>query len=236
MLGLAYGLSFTHFPPTALVGRMTSVHLAATFGGALLFACLCQSFLAFAQSRRLKNIAIILFSLYLSALGAYCFSVQLDFKQAWQNQQTFWTNAIGQMPDLADGTMIFILNHDLPATRYIRTNSWADPIMLAQIFRFPSTWKAPPRLFVVPSDWTKSFVQKNGQLLWQVPAATWVAHWEVLPDSNLILLEMENGSLVRRYGSILINGQTLHLKPLSPNPSPDWKKGVLYPLLIASEK
>jgi hypothetical protein len=215
---------------------MTSVHLAATFGGALLFACLCQSFLAFAQSRRLKNIAIILFSLYLSALGAYCFSVQLDFKQAWQNQQTFWTNAIGQMPDLADGTMIFILNHDLPATRYIRTNSWADPIMLAQIFRFPSDWKSPPRLFVVPMDWTKSIVQENGQFSWEVPAATWVAHWEELPQSNVILLEMENGKLVRRYGSILIDGQPLRLKPLSPAPYPDWKIGVLYPLLIAGAK
>jgi hypothetical protein len=108
--------------------------------------------------------------------------------------------------------------------------------MLAQIFRFPSDWKSPPRLFVVPADWTKSILLENGQLQWEVPAATWVAHPEVLPDSNVILLEMENGSLVRRYETILINGQALHLKPLSPIPNPDWKKGLLYPLLIAAAK
>jgi hypothetical protein len=169
-------------------------------------------------------------------LVAYCFSIQLDFKQAWQNEQSFWTKTVAQVPDLSDGTMIFVLDHNLPATRYILTNSWADPIMLAQIFRFPSDWKAPPRLFVVPTDWTKSIAQENDQLRWEVPAATWVAHWEVLPQSNVILLEMENGKLVRRYGSILIDGQSLQLKPLSPDPYPDWKKGVLYPLLIAGAK
>jgi hypothetical protein len=236
MLGLAYGLSFTHFPPTALYGRATSVHLAAAFGGALLFACLCRLFLGCAQSRRLGNTAIVLLSIYLSVLVAYCFSIQLDFKQAWQNEQSFWTKTVAQVPDLSDGTMIFVLDHNLPATRYILTNSWADPIMLAQIFRFPSDWKAPPRLFVVPTDWTKSIAQENDQLRWEVPAATWVAHWEVLPQSNVILLEMENGKLVRRYGSILIDGQSLQLKPLSPDPYPDWKKGVLYPLLIAGAK
>ena len=236
MLGLAYGLSFTHFPPTALYGRSTSVHLAATFGGALLFACFCRLFLDLAQSRRLGNLAIVLLSLYLSVLVAYCFSIQLDFKQAWQNEQTFWTKAVAQVPDLSDGTMIFVLDHNLPATRYILSNSWADPIMLAQIFRFPAEWNSPPRLFVVPTDWTKSIVQDKGQLEWEVPAATWVAHWEVLPESNVVLLEMENGSLVRRYGSILIDGQTLLLKPSSPNPNPDWKKGALYPLLISGAK
>ena len=236
MLSLAYGLSFTHFPPTVLVGRLTSVHLAAAFGGALLCACLGRLWLAFARSRRLDNFAVVLLSLYLSALVAYCFSIQQDFKQAWQNERTFWTNVVAQVPDFSDGSMIFVLDHDLSATRYIRTNSWADPIMLAQIFRFPSDWKSPPRLFVVPADWTKSILLENGQLQWEVPAATWVAHPEVLPDSNVILLEMENGSLVRRYETILINGQALHLKPLSPIPNPDWKKGLLYPLLIAAAK
>ena len=236
MLCLAYGFSFTHFPPTARYGRMTSVHLAAAFGGALLFATICSILLAYAKSHRLKNLVIVFLTLYLSLLTTYRFSIQQDFKQAWKNEQTFWTSAVSLIPDMTDGTMIFVLSHDLSTTHFILTNSWANPIMLTQIFQFPSDWKTPPRLFVVPSDWTESVVQEEGQFKWQVPPALEKSHWEVLPDSNVILLEMENGKLVRRYGSIQLNGMTLHLKPMSPNANPDWEEGTLYPLLISANQ
>jgi hypothetical protein len=232
MVGLAYGLSFTHYPPTAQVGRATSVHLAASFGGALLFACLCAMLLAWARSRRRGFLGIGLLALYLSLLVAYRFSIQLDFAQAWQNQQVFWRQAIEETPDFADGTLIFVLEHDLPRTRFILTNSWADPIVLQQIFRFPSRWETAPRLFVVPADWTESVVRDGDQLTWEVPPATWKAHWETLPDSNVILLEMQNGKLVRRFGSIMIQGRAFRLKPLPPMASRHWKEGTLYPLLI----
>ena len=229
MLCLAYGLSFTHFPPTTLYGRLTSVHLAATFGGSLFFACLCSLGLSFARSHRFGFLAIFLLAAYLSLLVAYCFSIQLDFKQAWLNEQEFWSSAIEQTPDLEDSTIIFVLDHDLPATHFILTHSWADPIMLNQVLRFPAKWKTPPRLFVVPANWTEAVIRVNNQLEWEVPIATWPAHWEVLPNSNIILLEMENGKLVRRFGSISIQGQKLELKALHPNAKPDWKKGTLYP-------
>ena len=38
MLVLGYALAFTHFPPNALVGRGTSVHLGATLGMSVLAA------------------------------------------------------------------------------------------------------------------------------------------------------------------------------------------------------
>lgn len=234
MLILAYGFSFTHFPPTALYGRMTSVHLAAAFGGSIIFACLCSLGLEYARSHRLGLVLSILLAVYLSGLTAYCFSIQLDFKQAWKNERSFWTQATAELPDLTDGTIVFVLNHDLPMTRFILTNSWADPTILYQIYTFPADWQTPPRLFVVGSNWTETVVRTGDQLEWQIPAATWPAHWETLPNGNVILLEMENGRLVRRFGSLMIDGEELRLKPLPATVSPDWPEGTLYPYLLGS--
>jgi hypothetical protein len=233
MLCLAYVVSYTHFPPTAIYGRATSVHLAAAFGGSLIFTCICSVFLSIAKAYRLKNYAVVILAFYLSLVVAYRFSIQLDFKQAWQNQRSFWTSAIENLPDMTDETVVFVLDHDLPQTQYIITNSWADPIILGQIFQFPGHWKNPPRLFVVHRDWTESVIREGDQFKWKVPTATWRSHWEVLPNSNVILLEMENGKLVRRLGSISIHGQNLELKPMPPDVKPTWGKGALYSYLIA---
>ena len=236
MLSLSYGFSFTHFPPTALFGRMTSVHLAAAFGGSLLFACITSLFLTFAKSRFIKAITVIILTFYLSLMVTYRFSIQLDFIQAWLNERTFWTNIITKIPDISDGTIIFVIDQNLPATHYILTNSWADPIMLTQIFKFPKNWETPPRLFVVPQDWMNSIVEDGDKFLWKVPAATWKSHWETLPISNLILIEMEESELVRRYGSIIINNKPFQLKTISPNNIVDLKEGFLFSLLIQALK
>ena len=117
MLSLAYVLSFTHFPPTAIYGRATSVHLAAAFGGSLVFACVCSVLLSFANAYRLKSYAVVVLACYLSLVVAYRFSIQPDFKQAWQNQRSFWTSAIENLPDMTDETIVFVLDHDLPQTQ-----------------------------------------------------------------------------------------------------------------------
>ena len=230
MLCLAYVLSFTHFPPIALYGRSSSVHLASSVGGSIIFACVCSVFLSVAHAYRIKNYATIFLALYLSLVVAYRFSIQLDFKQAWQNQRAFWTSAIKNSPDMTNETVIFVLDHNLPKTRYILTNSWADPIILQRIFQFPSSWESPPRLFVVKNDWTYHLIREGDKFKWEVPL--WESHWEVLPDSNLILLEMDHGTLVRRSGSININGQELELKPMPTDVKLNFAKKPLYNYLV----
>jgi hypothetical protein len=232
LLSLAYGASFTHYPPTALYGRMTSVHAAAALGGGLFFACACGMLLQFASTARRRILVTVLLALYLSVLLAYRFAIQLDFVQAWKNEKAVWTQVAPLVPDVTDGTMVMVLNHDLPTTRFIRTNSWADPIMLAQLYEFPKEWRRPPRLFVLPPDWTKSIVSDGNELRWEVPAATWLAHWETLPDGNVILLEMENGQLVRRYVPLYIHGRVLNLKPPAGPRAPGFTPGPLYQYML----
>jgi hypothetical protein len=232
LLSLAYGASFTHYPPTALYGRMTSVHAAAALGGGLFFACACGLLLHFASSAGSRNLVTALLALYLSVLLAYRFAIQLDYVRAWSNEQAFWSQVAPLVPDVTDGTVVVVLNHDLPATRFVRTNSWADPIILAQLYEFPEEWRTPPRLFVLPADWTQSIVLAGNEMRWEVPAATWLAHWEILPDSNVMLLEMEDGRLVRRSGSLDIHGRVLNLKPPAGPQAPGFKPGPLYQYML----
>ncbi len=232
MLCLAYALSFTHFPPTARYGRGTSVHLAAAFGGALAVACVFSFVLSVAKAYRIKQYALVAAAVYLSLLVTYRLSIQLDFIQAWRNQQFFWSSVIETSPDMRGDTVIFVQDHDLPKTRYIRSNSWADPIILSQLFEFPVQWQAHPRLFVVQGDWTERVVREANELKWEVPTATWWSHWEVLPSSNVILLEMQDGKLVRRFGSIDVGGVVFELKPLPPGSTLNWRVKPLYTYLI----
>jgi hypothetical protein len=232
MLSLAYTIPFLHFPPTDLAGRETSVHMAAAVGGALLFACVCSAALLAARTRRMQAVWIGLLTLYLALLVAYRFDIQLDFSQAWQNERKFWTAATALLPDVTNGTMIFVPKNGLSTTRFILTNSWADPIILRQIYQFPSDWATPPRLFVVSDDWTDSIVVDGGEFRWQVPAATWPPHMESLPQGNVILLEMNDGRLTRRFGSLTIRGKGLELKALPAKIHLELHHGTLYDYLI----
>lgn len=232
MLALAYVLSFTHYPPMASYGRATSVHLSSAIGGSLLFALVCTQIIEIAGKFRLRILAIILISLYLSLIMAYRLLIQDDFVRAWQNQRSFWANVLDVAPDMGENTLIFIVNTNLPQTNYILSNSWADPIVPAQLFNFPAQWENPPRLFVGNRTWFKAMIREGNHFKWMVPVATWDAHWEIIPDRNVILLEMVNGRLIRRFGSINIDGLDFNLKDLPSGAKLSYEKGPLFDYLI----
>jgi len=256
MLCLAYALSFTHYPPVEIFGRGTSVHLASALGGSLLFACVWSQIIDFANRFRLRSIAMVICSLYVSLLVGYRLLIQADFARAWDNQRSFWTSAVELLPDITDSTVIFVVDKDLPQTQLILSYSWANPIILAQLFRFPEHWVNPPRLFIVPELWFMglSMVTDGGpgaagdvatpqaqtratggagkHFEWMVPTATWESHWEIFPDGNVVLLEVENGKLVRRQGTMTIGGLDLNLKPLPAGATLSYERGPLFDVLI----
>ena len=232
MLFLAYILSFTHFPPTTLFGRGTSVHLAATFGGALVWGALCYAVFLSLYTKRLKLLGAMSIAFYFALLVGYGFVIQHDFKQSWQNQRWFWSSVIEQCPDLSDGTMIFAAKEGIPETKYINTNSWTDPIILEQIFQFPSSWGKVPRLWVVDKNWTTTIVTKDDVFRWKVPTATWWSYWTDLPKNNIILLKMVDGELTRCYDPLYIGKQILPLKKMPTSALISFKKGQLFDYLI----
>jgi hypothetical protein len=225
MLVLGYGLAFTHFPPNALIGRGTSVHLGATLGMSVLATGLAWLLLGI-QPR----IATALLAAYVALAAGYYVTIQRDFIHSWQVQRSFWEQVAACCSDLRDGT---VLVYELPADdepTFIFANSWADALVLGETYAFPSTWANPPRLFSL-TRWLDRVQQDGDHLRWWVPAASWDEHWEVLPQANVILLRRgTDGALVRVTGTITAAGEPLQLA--DPGPPGAWPPAQLYATLL----
>lgn len=228
MLVLGYGLAFTHYPPLALVGRGTSVHLGATLGMAVLSAGL-----AWALLRAWPRLGVAILAAYVGLAAGYYVTIERDFVQSWQIQRAFWQDVEACCFDLQDGTVLLYELQPADETTFIFTNSWGDALVLAQTLRFPSDWANPPRLFSL-TDW-QARVQSDGTgdgLRWWVPAASWDEHWEMLPQGNVILLRRgADGHLERVSGTVDVAGRRLALK--SPAPAVAWPPAQLYGPLLA---
>jgi hypothetical protein len=226
MLVLGYGLAFTHFPPNAIVGRGTSVHLGATLGMSVLAAAVAWLLLSFRP-----KVATALLAAYLALAVGYYVTIERDFMRSWQIQRGFWQQVFACCSDLQDGTvLLYELNDTDEPTTFIFTNSWADPLVLGETFTFPSEWSNPPRLFSL-TTWLDRVQPEGDHLRWWVPGASWDEHWETLPQGNVILLRRApDGSLSRVTGTVSVSGQTLQLKPTAA-PTP-WPPAQLYEPLL----
>jgi hypothetical protein len=225
MLVLGYGLAFTHFPPNAIVGRGTSVHLGATLGMAVLAAGITWLLLSVRP-----RLATALLAGYLALAVGYYVTIERDFIRSWQQQRTFWQAVIACCSDLQDGTLLLYELNPSDEPTFIFTNSWADPLVLAETFSFPSAWSTPPRLFSL-TQWLNRVEPEGDHLRWWVPGATWDEHWEVLPQGNVILLRRAlDGALTRVAGTVQTPGQPLQLKPVAAPVT--WPPAQLYELLL----
>ncbi|MBF0408403.1 MAG: hypothetical protein HQM10_13715 [Candidatus Riflebacteria bacterium] len=229
LLVSSYLFSFTHFPPSELSGRGTSVHLAATFSVSFFIALLVEMV---KNNRKNTRLFSVFLAAFFSMLGGYHFIIQKDYIRSWQNQKKFWSEILETCSDISDGTVIFVIKDRLPQTKYILTNSWADPIVLCQLLKFPRNWKKTPKLNLVEKDWADTVVFDKGEFFWKVPETTWLAHWDTIPDSNFILLEESDGKICRKEGSIKISGRNLQLKNKAKATIPEIDKGLLYRLMI----
>jgi hypothetical protein len=208
MLVIGYALAFTHFPPNALVGRGTSVHLGATLGMSVLAAGLAWLTLSLRP-----RMATALLAGYLSISVGYYVTIERDFIRSWQLQRSFWQHVVACCSDLRDGTVLLYTLNPADEPTFIFTNSWADPLVLGETFTFPTNWTTPPRLFSL-TEWQSRVQLEGDHFRWWVPGATWDEHWEELPQGNVILLTRgPDGAPVRVTGSADVAGGTLALKP-----------------------
>jgi hypothetical protein len=228
MLIVGYGLAYTHFPPNAIIGRGTSVHLGATLGMSVLAAAV--AWLLFLSVR--PPAATALLAAYVALAVGYYVTIERDFMRSWQLQRSFWQQVVECCSDLQDGTVLLYELNPADETNFIFTNSWADPLILGETFDFPASWSVAPRLFSL-TQWLDR-VQPDGaddQLRWWVPGAVWDEHWEPLPQANVILLRRApDGGLLRVAGSIDIGGRALQLKPRTAPVS--WPPAQLYQPLL----
>jgi len=217
MLVLGYALAFTHFPPSAVVGRGTSVHLGATLGMSVLAASVAWLLLGLRP-----RVATFILAAYLALAVGYYVTIERDFMRSWQLQRAFWQQVVACCSDVQDGTVLLyeLAATDEPTT-FIFTNSWSDPLVLGETFAYPPGWANPPRLFSL-TQWLDRVEPEGDHLRWWVPGASWDEHWEVLPQGNVILLRRgPDGALTRVTGSVDVAGQVLQLKsPAAPTSWP----------------
>ena len=213
----AYLFAFSHFPPVVRYGRGTSVHISATIPASLLFSLFIYGIWRILKTKKIYKYAyIFLLSAYFSVTVGNQFSIQQDFVKSWAYQQKFWQQVLQLTPDVQEGTIVFVVNHNLPEEHYIISNSWADYFIYGELVEFPSDWKQLPMVLVTNGDWEKTIVDKNGQYYYP-----WNIYWNFLVESgNIILLTDDaNGNLIRVDDSIHLLGDKV-ITSLSNNYNP----------------
>lgn len=199
----SYLLAFSYWPPMITAGRETCVHIAASVGSSMVFAAVAWLFMIVCKAYEGRWGGILALCAYLSLLVCFHTTVQESFAKSAYLQRSFWRQTIALCPDVEEGTVILVREEGLPKAKYIRSNFWTDRLVLELMYDFPAEWKDPPQLYVMDYRISHSFRQRpNGEILWDrpVPPPENVRP-SVLKPGNVILLEMEEGRLVRRFGA-----------------------------------
>ncbi|MBK8551300.1 MAG: hypothetical protein IPL53_09685 [Ignavibacteria bacterium] len=234
LICLGYSVSFTHYV-YIFTGRLTSVHLAASIGGSIIFGCVCASVFFLAERYGFKKFAVIILSAYLTLLTGYNTYAQREFVESWSYQKTFWSEVIKLSPDLQDNTVIL---SNIPQNKLDVTSKFIFPFqtfwnkyMIERLYWFPTKWQKPfyQNIYGNPED---DIHIMNGDFMLQSEYFPPFA----LQDSNVILIKMdEKNNLVRIDSTISINGKKLYLKPIGENTVDKLGRTKLYDLLINKE-
>ncbi|HAF95388.1 MAG: hypothetical protein A2X34_07160 [Elusimicrobia bacterium GWC2_51_8] len=220
----------SYYPPVALAGRGTSVHLPASISSAILMGGIFYLLYLIFARYRLKIISILLISFFCSSYVGYGGIVQNDFVRSWGFQKDFWNQVVQLCPDMNDGTTIIIERKDLLETKYILSHSWADSLILEQLLSFPKTWHKPPRFAVIEKSLDKDIFIKDGKFYFKFIFFGNKKNAELL-QANTIYLQGKKGTYLRKTGGILIRDTVFGLKPTG-DAAPDLKKKNMYYFMI----
>jgi hypothetical protein len=224
-LFLSYSMAFTHYPPKELFGTGTSIHTGAAFAWALLAPGLLGLIYSKIKHVPIKRIFCVGLAIYLSILVLFHISIQSVYVKSAKMQTDFWNAVVKLCPDLSEGTVIFYDKNNLVEQDAITTFSWAISVTLEQIYKFPSEWKSPPRVFPTPKK-GDVHLQSNS-IDWLVPQARWWAYWNNTPISKIIYLRHENNTWVR-YKQLAIDGKTIELNIPTTEPTVTYPKGLIW--------
>jgi hypothetical protein len=211
--------------PTALEGRMSSIHIAALSGWGLLAGALMGLALsALAQTGRRALWGVV--AVYLGVLAAYQVTVQRDYARAWGEQRHFWGEMNRLCPDMDDDTLI-LYPFPVRQTEAVESNSHADYLLPQRMFGKNPPWKNPPLAVHVGIhmigkmphdyagyDWPEVKVE-NGELVFQ----HWTGRKLPMQPKNVIAVYPDgDGRYHRVTGTLDIHGVRLPLRePGAPN-------------------
>jgi hypothetical protein len=231
LLVMAYPLTFTVDAAT-IDGRDTRVHLAAAIGGAVLWGCLCAFLLSRSQGSWLRFPAVTVLALLFTGMFAFGFSIQRDYRLAWEYQRGFWTDVTRSCPDLGRDTVILVEEKGLKQVRQINPWGWDMPYTFTKMYDILDPWTPMPLLYGLKNDW-RDVVAQSGNLLDGVNLKGWRP--EKLENPTFILLENRDGKLQRAEGPLRLGEHTFELRPLVPRGEPPYRRRLFYEMLMLSE-
>jgi len=229
MLALAYPLTFT-VRPYAISGRDTRVHLAAVVGAALLLAALWDLAIMVTKSAKKRRLLLMTFSGILALQLGFGLVVQRDYAHAWELQQRMWESIVNNVPDLDEGTIIFVDPFGLVDTRYVAANTWSLPLVMHYVYAFPTDWSQTPRVHRLLPDWRDRSLTNQ----YEVKAVDFRWEYAVVPWSDSVILETRAGEAVSRLEELELGGGLHQLKPMEPRGPERFPGGFLYRELISA--
>ena len=231
MLILAYPLTFT-VRAYAISGRDTRVHFGAVLGAALIWASIWYAAVIRAQHYKWKIAIAFTLAGVCSLLLGFGLVVQWDYQRAWTLQQDLWSDIVEFVPDLKDGTVIFIDPNGLVDTKHIDANTWSMPLVMQHIYEFPSSWHSDPRVHRLLPDWEERVLHNS----LEIKAVDYKWEYVIVPWNETVILETSEGRVVNRLEEFQIEGDIYKLQEIDPDPGVQYSEGILYRYLIRSKQ
>lgn len=204
----SHGLTLTNFPPTQTVGRLTSTHVSAAWGVALVIAALFEGLRLGARSPRL---ATLLFAGLVGTWTPYHHGIQRQFVDSRSKQSVYWRQLLELTPDVGPGWSVVVQGRLVPSQPAVLVNSWADPLGLRALRPVAGTPIAYAHLGRVGGF--IQFRQQGDSLEWN--PEFWTGGFLSVDPSRLALL-YDEGGVLSRATEITISAFTMRSRP-GPN-------------------
>ncbi len=229
MLVAAYPLTFT-VRAYAISGRDTRVHFAGVAGAAILVAVVTFFLIYLTNGSNWRKFVNILISLELALMVGYGFVIQRDYVLAWQYQREFWTELVPLIQDVQPNTYVLVTSDSLKDTQAIDANTWNLPIVLGQLYEFPS--QTVPRVFRLRPGWQDHLDVSAAIFLSSITSYAAPDFYEKADFPYIILIDTSSGRMVRCTAPLAVDGTPYSIKKPSDPTLPLLPHGVLYDLLI----
>jgi hypothetical protein len=194
MLLLAYPITFT-VRPYAISGRDTRVHAAGVVGASVLVGSALTMAIGVAEAHGRRVWVASAVGICAGLLAGYGLVIQNDYATAWELQRGFWSELVPLIPDVGDGSAILVDPSGLKDTRQMGANYWNLPRVLHQMFAFPATWDAVPRVYRLTEGWQSRILADDGRV--RLDAASTLAppsSYQMVDPAKVILVGYQDGS------------------------------------------
>lgn len=208
---LSYPLLMNRIFPLKLNGRLTSIHMAAIFGGAALLGILFDGWLKKAQTGKQRLLPAGLLVLYLAGLTGFHHITQREFMTSFRYQQWFYTHVFENCASFEDGTVIIIRHDEFPYSYFIESFSWVTPHILSLSYQFPTEWEQKPLVMIVPRNWKDQLTRVDDHWVYQWDDTTQIK----LHNDLTYLMQYQNNELAFINGKL--ETETVHIRLNTPS-------------------